>query len=290
MEKKYNSSELILSYISMKLQEGYKPFCSVEEISDFLDFITYFIALDCDKESYGQIVHNLLESPVIKQANWESNDGISYPIIEGKEDIIYPTYYFMNVLEIDEKLKEYIKAYLRKSGVAFQVNVPENIYFTEEQEEFGSNVASTLLLYVWDEKLRKMIFYQQWPKQCTDIYKYLIEADLASAIGLPEMRTSLLKFYNDVKNRVTVLSQDDPNFQLSNFSYRLLSKANFDAVMKGYQYIESIAVYSRNLSYIIVKKSGNVLERWESLSSRQRTMQKLNEPRAVELARILNKI
>lgn len=294
MEKqKINYGDIINKYIMTKVKMGYEPFCTNEEIEQFLNFARNFVTIEPDNVSANEILEHYLNGPRSKNKVWsiKKADFEFIPtVIKTDSGLIVPTYElnYSSNFDVYKDLNNCIETFLKKNGKVRTIE--QEAIADEDTINFSSNTAATILLDVWNDKIRRLINNDKWPYQCQDIKKYLIEMDLAPIIGLDAMQEKLLTFYYTIQNRIMNIAKNDPSFTMTNLERKLLAKANFDAVMQGYSYFRSISDSMIEFyEYFVINRGTNeikyVIDHYEGNIKTK----KLDSPEVVELAKVLKK-
>ena len=84
MEKVWTWDSLITKYIVEKTRRGYEASCTPEEISDFLDIISYFVTVSHSDVNYKDALKNYLNGLESKSKEWNirKEDFQYFPIVE----------------------------------------------------------------------------------------------------------------------------------------------------------------------------------------------------------------
>lgn len=246
MEKVWNWDDLITKYITEKTRNGYQLGTSIDEMVDFLDYITYFVTVSNTAVSYKDVVEEYINGNGSKRKEWSVKDEeFKFLPVAKKLDsgLIVPTY---NLVEqtprygifdteeksYDDKFKEYLRQYMKKYCKKRETELYG--YYDPETISFCERASAAIMKQIWERK--KSVYQEkgQWPIQCNDITKYLLECDLADTMGLPAMRKELRGLYDTVIDRLLSLSQEDKDFRMTNFEDEVLAKSNFDLAIGSF--------------------------------------------------------
>lgn len=233
--------DLINGYIAQKIKSGYEPRCTKEELIKLLDFMSYFLKYYNPTTKYELVLEEYISGMGSKDKVWNIAKGnFDYPalVIRTKKGFYLPTYNLKESIE-SEEIKELFAKFLEHNCSKRRLN--ETIQVDEETSLFGYRCASAIILYLWEKKIHKYMESGFWPEQCRDINRFMLEMDLASVIKLPSLKEELLSLYHTISKNIMLLSQDNPNFQMSNQDSALLAKSNFDLAMGGKPYFQRIS-------------------------------------------------
>ncbi len=258
--------DLIVEYMIYKVNHGYEPQYLA---SEFMDFLKYFQTkmevvdvLEDKAELFKRFVKNK------SQHEWRvfkneyephmdivySDEDNDYKITAnyrlGRFDTSVITTYCMSK-ESQTKIRNIIGEYLEKMPLR---KINEKTTITDSSLIMGKYIASQMLQNIWDNYTNKLIKKSEWPTQCKDINKYLLEIDLAEIIGLKSIKKELLNFYKDISKRAAILYQQDNNLKINNCSCsgEYLANANYNLLIKGYEEITHLYIGFLNID---LKKS-----------------------------------
>lgn len=267
-EKVWTWDSLITKYIIEKTRRGYDIGSAPEEIADFLDFITYFVTISSSENNYSDVLKNYLSGHGSKKKEWsiKKEEFVYTPIVKQTESgLIVPTYQLNDPLPkysfaeekeakaYDECFNSYLMKYIEKNCSKRKFITNESL--NDDNVQFGENVAASLLMQIWNNRISYYCENGNWPIQCKDIKKNLLDRDLSSIIGLPPIREELIDFYFTISERIMNEAQNNLDFRMTNFEDEVLAKSNFDLVMEGYpSYYRTV---NRNQSGIIIDRSQN---------------------------------
>lgn len=105
----------------------------------------------------------------------------------------------------------------------------------------GKYLSAEIITQIWHSYIDKQIEYQMWPKQCTDINKYLFETDLVEILGVPSIKNELIELYNAISKRIAILYHQDRNLKVTSYQESYLARANYELLIQGYEKIIGIA-------------------------------------------------
>lgn len=300
MEKVWNWNDLITKYIAEKTRNGYQLGTSIDEMIDFLDYITYFVTVSDTAVNYKDVVEEYINGNGSKRKEWSIRDEeFKFLPVAKKLDsgLIVPTYDLVEQTprygifdteekSYDDKFREYLDQYMKKYCKKREVSLsghydPETISFCERS-------AAAIMMQVWVQRKKAYQDEGKWPVQCNDIIKYLLDCDLAELIELPAMQEELGSLYDKVIDRLLFLSQVDPDFRMTNFRDEVLAHANFDLVMDGYLELSPLfQTADKEQKGIILDRKENELQTVYDWYAGSVKKEKLNDE---EIYRILQKI
>ena len=236
MEKIYSYSQLITTYITEKTRNGYEISTSIDEMVDFLEYITKHIKIEKSARNYYEILEEYINGYDSKIKSWSICDEAfkAIPKVEKNEEgLLIPTYDLEYENAFLEEITQYILMYLEHNSRKRQID--ESIELTQDSIDFGYKSSATLIQIYWNKIINTYIKQGKWPNQCTDIKEFLLDRDLASFIKLEPLRDKLLHAYSIIAKRISYLSQNDAEYRMSNFENLVLAKANFDIIMDNFQ-------------------------------------------------------
>lgn len=297
MEKVWTWDSLITKYMVEKTRRGYDASCTPEEISDFLDFISYFVTVTHSDVNYKDALKNYLNGLESKSKEWNirKEDFEYFPIVEQlNSGLIVPTYKLISALPeygdfdfekkaYDEKFISYLTKYMEKNCSKRKIITCESL--DNDTVQFGEKVAASLLMQIWNDRKNRYQRDGMWPNQCNDIKKHLLDRDLSSIIELPAMREELIDFYFTVSERIMHVAQDNSDFKMTNFEEEVLAKSNFDLVMGGFPYYRTV---NRRQEGIIIDRSKNELQTVTDYYDGNVKKDNLDNPKVLTLVRDLN--
>lgn len=299
MENIWTWDSLITKYIIEKTRRGYEASCTSEEIIDFLDFISYFVTVDSSDINYNDTLKNYLNGLGSQKKEWSirKEDFVHTSIVEQLESgLIVPTYNLVIGLpkcgdfdsdekSCNEQFNDYLTEYMQKNCSKRKIVTSETL--DDDTVQFGEKAAASLLMQIWENRKRHYQANGEWPEQCNDIQKYLLEVDLASIIELPAMRDNLIDFYFVVSKRIMSLAQDNSDFRMTNFEEEVLAKSNFDLVMEGYLNPSYYRTVSKDQEGIIIDREQNKFQNVVDWYKGNIESNSLDDPKVLTLVRDL---
>lgn len=186
---------------------------------------------------YNQLINRLIERK--NKEEWLEDphidftqDGIlkpNYKLCLYDESIIDP--YFI-LKRRKKEIIDYVTEYLKKSPKrTLTISDEKNIVPKE-----ACKLSSALLMeYLWKYYIDKQIKERKYPKQCTDIIKYLIEEELAPKIELESVREKYLNFYLDFARKTSCLLDRDSKLRIDNYKSRFLAYSNYQIITNDSQ-------------------------------------------------------
>lgn len=237
LERKLTVDDLIVSYLAEKMKQGY-----ISEITEqeFMEFLKYFSSKKYVYDilwNYNSLINRFLERKSKNDWNKEphmyfTKDKKLKPnyIFSGyDESVITP--YFMSQKkqkEIQNYITEFLKTLPKRK---IDISNKGNIKVFESCQKSSALITE----YLWLYYIRKEIENHRWPKQCTDIIKYLLEDDLATKIELESVRDKYLNFYHDFAIKASLLLESDSNLKIDNYHNHFLAYSNYQIITSDCQ-------------------------------------------------------
>lgn len=298
MEKVWTWNDIITKYIVEKTRRGYDASCTPEEITDFLDFISYFVTVNRPDANYKEVLKNYLNGLGSKSKEWNmrQKDFEYFQVIEQLDSgLIVPTYKLISDVPkygffdteekaYYEKFSSYLTKYMEKNCSKRRIITSELL--DNNTIQFGENVAATLLMHIWNDIKSRYQSDGRWPNQCNDIKKHLLDSDLSSIIELPPIREELINFYLTVSERIMHLAQNDLNFRMTNFEEEVLAKSNFDLIMDDFSYYRTV---DKSQEGIVIDRSKNEFQTVGNIYKGIVKKDNLDNPNVLTLVRDLKK-
>lgn len=264
LEHKLTVDDLIVEYMMYKTNNGYEPSFSTSEFINFLYFFESKMKVedalyeneklfkrfferknesDWSNESHMNMIEDEISNDYIIQANYRLGDYdrsvINTYFMDGGMGEY--TDFKGQVFEIRKIIEEYL-ADVPKRKIDNIIDIDENDLL------MGKYVAAQIIQNIWESHIDKLIENQEWPRQCKDINKYLLETDLSTIINLKSIKKELLELYNAISKRIAIMYHQDRNLQISSFGGSYLAMANYKLLIKGYENLFSIAFGKYNKS------------------------------------------
>ncbi len=241
------ADDLIIEYMIEKAKNGYNPYFSISEFMDFLNFFERQMKVEGKRNNGNELVKHFLDKEIDKK--WHQMDDIT------KEQIATPHLDFQKdqkILQANHRFRQgdthLLECYLDKEEIQkireiireYLTRLPKrNIIISDTLSSnellIGNLIAANMINYIWKDYRASHSKYQEWPIQCQDIHKYLLEMDLAAMIELPSIKEQTLEFYNIISRRIASLYQNDKKLHFDNKCNGLLAYSNFLAIMNGYE-------------------------------------------------------
>lgn len=264
LEHKLTVDDLIVEYMMYKTNNGYEPSFSTSEFINFLYFFESKMKVedalyeneklfkrfferknesDWSNESHMNMIEDEISNDYIIQANYRLGDYdrsvINTYFMDGGMGEY--TDFKGQVFEIRKIIEEYL-ADVSKRKIDNIIDIDENDLL------IGKYVAAQIIQNIWESHIDKLIENQEWPRQCKDINKYLLETDLSTIINLKSIKKELLELYNAISKRIAIMYHQDRNLQISSFGGSYLAMANYKLLIEGYENLFSIAFGKYNKS------------------------------------------
>ena len=143
-----------------------------------------------------------------------------------------------------------------------------------------------------------MIENHNWPRQCSDINKYLFQTDLAEIIGVESIKNNLIELFNEFSKRIAVLYHQDKNLRISTHTNVYLARANYDLLIQGYERIMGTTFGQSNKSFNVDLSNSTFTEsheldgiyNWDEDPDVSVTTNKIGNDNVKKLVRSLKKL
>lgn len=264
LEHKLTVDDLIVEYMMYKTNNGYEPSFSTSEFINFLYFFESKMKVedalyeneklfkrfferknesDWSNESHMNMIEDEISNDYIIQANYRLGDYdrsvINTYFMDGGMGEY--TDFKGQVFEIRKIIEEYL-ADVSKRKIDNIIDIDENDLL------MGKYVAAQIIQNIWESHIDKLIENQEWPRQCKDINKYLLETDLSTIINLKSIKKELLELYNAISKRIAIMYHQDRNLQISSAQGDYLANSNYKLLIQGYEELFRIAFDKYNKS------------------------------------------
>ena len=254
LEHKLTVDDLIVEYMMYKVKNGYEPKFSSSEFINFLYFFEIENRMKVENSLYKneELFQRFFERKA--ESDWSTVNGITQKKeIKPHMEIEYSEKDNDYIISANNKLSDFDKSIINTYFISEkQVSKIRNIIneylsdqpkrkideTTEIEEKdlmIGKYLSAEIITQIWLSHISKQIEYQMWPKQCTDINKYLFDVDLAEIIGIKSIKEELIKLYNVLSRRIAILYKQDKHMKVSSFSNSYLARANYELLIQGYE-------------------------------------------------------
>lgn len=281
LEHKLTVDDLIVEYMICKIENGYEPEFTTAEFITFLDFFESKLKVEdslyLNEKLFNRFFERKNEHDWSTTKNWstiqkEVNPHMEMIYSEKEHDyIIKANYrlscfdrsiintYFMNKKEV-QKIRNIIREWLsnypkRELNENREV---ENIYSI-----MGKYLSAEIIDIIWKDYVKDKIKTGNWPKQCTDIDRYLLEVDLAEIIGLKSIKKELLKLYEVLSKRISILFNEDEKLKISSYDNAYMSYANYKLLINGYEDLFKMSFGPYKRSFLIDMEKLSFTEKHE---------------------------
>ena len=237
---KISIDDLITEYMAYKVKNGYEP--SYKGV-EFIDFVKYFESkIEIDNYEEETIFNSFLNKSYLSYLFERTNSHIDVTCING--DYVFKANYKLSDFSLSllrtyfmhgsdaNMVRTIIGEYLKDSP---KRDIDMSTKLLDENLMIGKYVSAEIILNIWNSYLKDKVECHAWPRQCNDIYTYLLEMDLARIIGLDLNKEDLFKLYADLSKRIGLMYQEDNNLKIASASNIYLAKANYDLIIKGYE-------------------------------------------------------
>ena len=269
LKHKLTVDDLIIEYMICKIENGYEPSFTAGE---FINFLLHF-------ESKMTVYDTLYDGDKLLGRFFErkNKDDWSIPHMEmvysskDTSNLVKANYrlscfdrsiintYFMDKKEV-QKIRNIILEWLsnypkRKLNENREV---ENIYLI-----MGKYLSAEIIDIIWKDYIKSKVEVGQWPYQCTDIDRYLLEVDLAEIIGLKSIKKELLELYEVLSKRISILFNEDEKLKISSYDNAYMSYANYKLLINGYEDLFKMSFGPYKRSFLIDMEKLSFTEKHE---------------------------
>mgnify|MGYP005767205541 FL=1 len=249
-ECKLTTDDLIVEYMAYKIQNGYEPQYFVSEFMDFLRFFKNHMNITENEDDKVENGYPLM----LNFFKRKKNDWFQKPHMDvlynskEKDFLIKANYLFsaydLSVINTHHMEKDQVKK-IRTLIEEFLKNMPKRNLdiknYNAQDLLMGKQVSVTLIAHIWESFISDLVKKGKWPTQCTDIFKYLLDFDLAPLIELPSIKQDIIKLYQILPIRIANLYQElEGNVKIESQG-NLLAQANYNLLIKGFEDIIGIA-------------------------------------------------
>lgn len=322
LEHKLTVDDLIVEYMICKVKNGYEPSFLT---SEFISFLYYFESkmevadtLYENEKLFKRFFERKAESDWSRTVSWITKEKEIIPHM----DMVYSENDNDHLIKANYKLSDYdrsiINTYFMDNGMGkyddfkgqtFEIRniiaeylsnqpkrqIDESAKIDNNDLMVGKCIAAEIISNIWDEHIKKLIENQEWPRQCSDINKYLLKNDLAKIIGLKSIRSQLLKLYSVLSNRIAILYSKDRNLKIQSTTNIYLARSNYELLIKGYEkimelafdkYKKSLNIDLSNLTFSETHEIDGVYN-WDEDPDVETTTNSIDNPRVKKLVRNL---
>ncbi|MEG2322267.1 MAG: hypothetical protein RSB71_02140 [Bacilli bacterium] len=258
-ECKLNVDDLIIEYMMFKIENGYIPGFLTSEFMEFLSFfeskMSVIDVIYDKKKLFDRFFERKKENSIFKMLSIPNelkkkeiftkktsidDDFITINNHFGAFDSSIINTYFMEKDEVNK---------IRKVISEFLINQEKrtiDMSFVPNQDKLKTSkyVTAKIVDKIWNGYVKEEIDNRRWPKQCTDIEKYLLQMDLSKIIGLKPLKKELFQFYSVILKRIAFLYQEDDNLVISGYAGTYLPFANYKLLINSYEKLFELA-YNR---------------------------------------------
>ena len=272
LEHKLTVDDLIVEYMMYKVKNGYEPSFLTSEFISFLYFFeSKMSVVDSIYENdklFTRFFERKAESDWSRTVSWITKEKE----IEPHMDMVYSEKDNDYLIRANYKLNDFdrsvINTYFMPGGQWGEGKTKEirNIigeYLSNQQKRqldesveidnndliIGQYVSAEIVVNIWESYIKKMIENHRWPRQCSDINKYLFQTDLAEIIGVESIKNDLIELFNEFSKRIAILYHQDKNLRISTHTNVYLARANYDLLIQGYEKIMGTTFGQHNKSF-----------------------------------------
>lgn len=252
-ENDYNTKFTLSEF--MKFLEYFKK---EMEVDDLLDDGVEIFKRFCKRNRFGCYVDkvsnkdaNAEDPALIFEYSEEDNDYVIRTcnhLYSSFGASVYSVYWSI------EKARRIMGEYLANEP---KRTLDDNGSYTEEELQIGKYMSAKIVEDIWESLIDCYVEYKQWPSQCTDINKYLLDMDLAEIIGIKSFKKELLELYKVFSKRIAILYNQDKNLLISYCKCSLLGHQNYKLLINGFEDIVRCAYgeYKNHLEVDLKKMS-----------------------------------
>ena len=321
LEHKLTVDDLIVEYMMYKVKNGYEPSFLT---SEFISFLYFF-------ESKMPVVDSIYENDKLFTRFFERKAESDWSrtvnrITKEKEivphmDMVYSEKDNDYLIRANYKLSDFdrsvINTYFMPGG-QWGEGKPKEIrniigeYLSNQQKRqldesveidnndliIGQYVSAEIVVNIWESYIKKMIENHRWPRQCSDINKYLFQTDLAEIIGVDSIKNNLIELFNEFSKRIAILYHQDKNLRISTHTNVYLARANYDLLIQGYEKIMGTTFGQYNKSFNVDLSNSTFTEsheldgvyNWDEDPDVSVTTNKIGNDNVKKLVRSLKKL
>lgn len=272
LEHKLTVDDLIVEYMMYKIRNGYEPSFLTSEFICFLYFFESKMPVEDSLYENDKLFQRFFERKSEREwsrtVSWSTDKKEIVPHMEmiysdkDNDYLIKANYklsdfdrsvintYFMpggqwgqgKTKEIRNIISEYLSNQPKRS-------IDENAKVDDNDLIVGKYISAEIITNIWNSHIDKQIQNHAWPRQCSDINKYLFEMDLAEIIGTKSIKKDLIELYSVLSKRIAILYHQDKNLRISTYSNVYLARANYELLIQGYEKImgTTFGVYKKSL-------------------------------------------
>lgn len=269
LEHKLTVDDLIVEYMMYKVRNGYEPSFLTSEFITFLYFfeskmevkdvlynndelfrrfferktehdwsiIKNYHTMEREVKPHMEMIYSEKENDYLIKANYK---------LSAFDSSVINTHFMSKTKS--EKIRSIIGEWLKdypKRKINENVET-ENIYLI-----MGKYLSAEIIDIIWKDYIEDKVKKGQWPEQCKDIDKYLLQMDLAEIIGLKSIKKELLELYEVISKRIAILFQEDSKLKISSYDNAYMSYANYKLLISGYEDLFKISFGPYKRSFLI---------------------------------------
>ena len=321
LEHKLTVDDLIVEYMMYKVKNGYEPSFLTSEFISFLYFFeSKMPVVDSIYENdklFIRFFERKAESDWSRTVNWITKEKEIVPHM----DMVYSEKDNDYLIRANYKLSDFdrsvINTYFMPGGQWGEGKTKEirNIigeYLSNQQKRqldesveidnndliIGQYVSAEIVVNIWESYIKKMIENHRWPRQCSDINKYLFQTDLAEIIGVESIKNNLIELFNEFSKRIAILYHQDKKLRISTHTNVYLARANYDLLIQGYERIMGTTFGQSNKSFNVDLSNSTFTEsheldgiyNWDEDPDVSVTTNKIGNDNVKKLVRSLKKL
>lgn len=266
LEHKLTVDDLIVEYMMYKVEYGYEPSFTTAEFINFLYFFESKMKVEDVLYINNELFKRFFERKT--KSDW-STPHMEMEYSEKHQDNLIKANYKLGNFD-----KSIINTYFMDNGMskfdhykgqAFKIRniigewlsnyskrtIDENVEVDHMYLLMGKYLAAEIIDIVWKSYVQENIKQGNWPKQCADIDKYLLEIDLAEIISLKSIKKELLDMYQVISKRLAVLFLQDSKLKISSSKGGYLAHSNYNLLINGYEDLFKMAFGQYKSTFLI---------------------------------------
>jgi len=255
LEHKLTVDDLIVEYMMYKICNGYEPSFLIGEFMSFLEFFEKRLpvsdVLYNGKSLFDRFFERKNEHDWSRTINWNTNKKEYNPHMEmeysekNNDYIIKANYGFscfdssiINTYFMDKNEVEGVRVIIGEFLIGFPKRKIDGLRSVNEEDLLISKyITAEIIDIIWNNYINSKIKNGNWPRQCTDINKYLFNFYLENIINIKSIKKELLEIYKVISRRIALLYKEDRNLKIRSNDNFTLANSNYNILIKDYEKI-----------------------------------------------------
>lgn len=291
LEHKLTVDDLIVEYLISKVKNGYEPSFLTSEFFDFLNYFRTKMDLELIVSKEPELFIEFYKRKT--EYDWFSMPHVDIEYSKQDKEYVMKANYklsnfdksVINTYFIDNgigkygkgktaKIRNIIKEYLELKP---KRQIDDTIELNNNDLIIGKTIAANIILNIWNSYTNNLINNKEWPRQCTDINKYLFDIDLSKIIGLKPLKPRLIELYMVISKRIGIMYHQDNNLKISSYQNKYLARSNYELLIRGYEKIIGIAYGETKKSLEIDLSNFRQLQLTDEYSTSKQLVRKLEK-------------